>query len=101
MWGTDALEYRLSTEAKLKEIKEMIQIAIPETNKIGKPWEYASRIAKDKGRGDIPLSEIYNKEQLSALSDAAKDDRTGAVFAAIVVGFINGAEWEKKKQENN
>lgn len=97
MWGTDTLEYRLSTEAKLKEIKEMLQIAIPETNKIGNAWKYASKIAKDKGYEDMPVSEIYNKEQLRALSDATKDDRTGAVFAAIVVGFINGAEWEKNK----
>lgn len=56
--------------------------------------EYAKRILKDNGYEDVPSSEIYEKNQLEELLGFSKEDRAGW-FAAIVVGFINGAEWER------
>lgn len=100
MWGSvDVLEMKIEVERKLNEFEDMLKRALPELNKDSDidMKKYVEKRLRDSGCYDIPCNEVYSLEQWKSLLHLVRKDKVSAVYYAIIIGFMNGVEWERKK----
>lgn len=102
MWGSmDALEMKIEVMEKLNEFENMLKMAFPDLNKSTDKniKEYTDRKIKAVNCEDVPSGEVYNTEEWKMFYELDKKDRGSAIYHALIVGFMNGVEWERKKTE--
>lgn len=94
----DALETKIIVEEKMNKFEEMLRMAFPDLNKcFGKDIkEYTDKKIKDTECEDVSIEEAFSSDEWKMVNDFAKDDIMGAIYYALVIGFMNGVEWERK-----
>lgn len=96
MFGATTFEYQVEIMSEIKRLEEMIKVALPESTIInGEKNGMAERVQEkldEIGCADMPISEIFSKEQWNMLIEYSKEDKIMALYYAIVIGFANGFE---------
>lgn len=98
--SVEAFEMRVLVERKLNEFQDMLKMAFPELNKDSDidMKKYVDKKMKDSECYNVSLNEIYSVAEQNSLLQLAKRDEIAAVFYALVIGFTNGVEWERKNK---
>lgn len=102
MWGSENdFEMRMEVKQKLDEFENMLKMAFPDLNKSSDMniKEYTDKKIKSANCQDVPSGEVYNSDEWKMFYELAKKDSGSAVYNALIVGFMNGVEWERKKSE--
>jgi len=94
---SDVRSYMMPIEQQLAEIREMLEILLPQTCRYECIFDYAVNTLKNTEYENISTKEMHTDEQITTLVRAAKKQPVAAVWAAIIIGFANGAEWRKKR----
>lgn len=96
----DAFEIRMELKGSMDRIEEMLKEALPEfvvtRDSIA---EYSKNKLEKVGCSELASSEVRTKEEWDMIREFAKKDRISAMFHALLIGFSNGVEWERKKSE--
>lgn len=102
MWGSASdFEMRMEVKEKLNKFEDMLKMAFPDLNKSTDMniKEYTDRKIKSVNCEDAPSGKVYNSDEWKMFYKLAKKDIGSAVYHALIVGFMNGVEWERKKTE--
>lgn len=100
--SVEAFEMRVLVERKLNEFEDILKKTFPELNKDSDidMKKYVENRLKDSGCYDVPCNEVYSPAEWNSLLRLAQKDKVTAVYNALVIGFVNGVEWERKNKDS-
>lgn len=100
--GEYALEARMIVERKLNEFEDMLKRTFPELNKDSgiDIKKYVEKRLKDSECYDVPCNEVYSTEEWLSLERLAQKNNFAAIRNALVIGFVNGVERERKSKDS-
>lgn len=86
-------------ERKLNEFENMLKKALPHLSKCPneKISDYTDKKVKSVQCEDVPSELVFPLCEWNMLYELSKKSGSSAAYHALIIGFMNGVEWERKK----